>query len=182
MVVEGERAMPAVDLTLQKEIGSLYSAHHNWLYRWLRGKLGNTFDAADLAHDTFLRLMVSRRMSDLQEGASRAFLTHVAKGLLIDHWRRKAVETAFLETIQHLPEPEVPSPEVRLLILEALYRIDAMLHAMPAKTREIFLLAQLDGLRYQEIAQQCAVSLVTVKRHMRAAFISCLSLEIEVSV
>jgi RNA polymerase sigma-70 factor (ECF subfamily) len=63
-----------------------------------------------------------------------------------------------------------------MLILEALYRVEAMLRSLPARTRAIFLLAQLDGLTYQQIADQSGVSLVTVKRHMRSAFAACLAL------
>ena len=163
--------MPAAVPT--SSIATLYSDHHGWLQGWLRGKLGNASQAADLAHDTYVRLMQSRR-ADF--GAQpRAFLTHVAKGLLVDHWRRQDVERAYLDTIALLPEAQAPSPETRLLVLETLYRVEAMLRALPPQTREIFLLAQLDELSYQQIADRRAISLATVKRHMRAAFLACLA-------
>ena len=38
---------------------ALYSEHHGWLQNWLRGKLGCAADAADLAQDTFLRILLS---------------------------------------------------------------------------------------------------------------------------
>ncbi|MBO3274253.1 sigma-70 family RNA polymerase sigma factor [Pseudomonas schmalbachii] len=164
--------MPA-EFAPQREIHALYSNHHGWLYGWLRGKLGNACDAADLAHDTFVRLMQSRRTQFGDE--PRALLTHIAKALVVDHWRRQDVERAYLDAIAHLPEPETPSPETRLLILEALYRIEAMLRGLPEQTREIFLLAQLDGLAYREIAERLGTSLITVKRHMRKAFLACLA-------
>lgn len=165
------------DDAFQSEVGVLYSAHHHWLYNWLRGKLGNACDADDIAHDTFVRVMIDQKKQLLRVDSPRAFLTHVAKGLVVDHWRRRDVETAFLHSIACLPESDVPSPETRMLILEALMRIDAMLRTMPTQTRKIFLLAQLDGLRYKEIADQLHLSLITVKRHMRTAFVACLSLD-----
>ena len=161
--------MPAAAPT----IATLYSDHHGWLQGWLRGKLGNASQAADLAHDTYVRLLQSRRTEFGQQ--PRAFLTHVAKGLLIDHWRRQEVERAYLDTIALLPEAQSPSPETRLLVLETLYRVEAMLRAMPAQTREIFLMAQLDELSYQQIADRRRTSLATVKRHMRAAFLACMA-------
>ncbi|MNP48326.1 putative RNA polymerase sigma factor FecI [compost metagenome] len=96
---------------------------------------------------------------------------------MVDRWRRQDVERAYLEAIAHLPEPEAPSPETRWLILETLYRVDAMLREMPARVRQVFLLSQLDGLTYGEIAEQLNVSLITVKRDMRSAFLACLSLD-----
>ena len=167
--------MPVVDIAT-RQIHLLYTGHHGWLYGWLCRKLGNTGDAADLAHDTFVRVMVSRRLPDQLGDEPRALLTHIAKGLVIDHWRRQDVERAYLEALAHLPEPEAPSPETRLLILEALRRVEAMLRSLLERTRRIFLMAQLDGLTYQQIADQLGTSLVTVKRHMRRAFSACLAL------
>ncbi|OLS61920.1 sigma-70 family RNA polymerase sigma factor [Pseudomonas putida] len=165
--------MSLTDRASHPHIESLYCEHHGWLHGWLQRKLGNTCDAADLAHDTFIRLLVRPTRSFGSE--PRALLTHIAKGLVVDRWRRQDVERAYLESIAHLPEAEVPSPETRWLILEALQRIDAMLREMPGRTRQTFLLSQIDGLTYQQIADQLGVSLITVKRDMRDAFIACLS-------
>ncbi|UXY50456.1 sigma-70 family RNA polymerase sigma factor [Pseudomonas tohonis] len=166
--------MPAAEQTLHRQIHTLYSDHHGWLHAWLSRRLGNAWDAADLAHDTFLRLL--GRQADRDFGSEpRALLTHIAKGLVIDRWRRQDIEQAYLESIAHLPEPEVPSPETRLLILECLCRIEALLAGMPGKTRQAFLLSQLEGLGYAEIATRLGVSLASVKRYMRDAFLACLS-------
>lgn len=61
------------------------------------------------------------------------------------------------------------------MILEALYRIDAMLASMPDKTRQAFLMSQIDGMTYPQIAIELKVSVITVKRYMRDAFLACLS-------
>ncbi|OZI65096.1 sigma-70 family RNA polymerase sigma factor [Bordetella genomosp. 1] len=160
-----------------RDVDRLYRDHHGWLAGWLRARLGNAGDAADLAHDTFVRVLQARRRAaaDAPDGGSRAFLVHIAKGLMVDHWRRQAVERAYLEALAVLPEAVTPSVEARALILETLVRIDAALAALPARTREIFLLAQFDGLKYDAIADRMAVSLATVKRHMQAGFVACLA-------
>ncbi|MEX3777290.1 sigma-70 family RNA polymerase sigma factor [Pseudomonas sp. MYb118] len=157
-----------------QQIHTLYSEHHGWLQGWLHRKLGNRCDAADLAHDTFLRLLTRQVIKPLGS-EPRALLTHIAKGLVVDRWRRQDIERAYLETIAQLPPAEVPSPETRLLILETLTRIEALLRELPAVTRETFLLSQIEGLTYAQIAERLNLSLITVKRHMRAAFIACLS-------
>ncbi|KGD89996.1 RNA polymerase sigma factor [Achromobacter sp. RTa] len=165
--------MPTPDSLSANTVTKLYRDHHGWLSGWLRRKLGNSFDAADLAHDTFVRLMAGRRQQG--PGAEpRALLTHIAKGLVVDHWRRRALEDAYLAAVARLPAPEVPSPEVRALILETLQAIDAALRTLPAKTREIFLMSQFDGMAYEAIAKRLNVSLSTVKRHMQAALTACL--------
>ena len=97
---------------------ALYSEHHGWLQNWLRGKLGCAADAADLAQDTFLRILLKRELREI--GMPRAFLRTIARGLVIDHWRREELQRAYLESIAHLPEAQAPSPEARELVLELL--------------------------------------------------------------
>lgn len=165
--------MSSTDSLPNDAVTQIYRDHHGWLSGWLRKKLGNSFDAADLAHDTFVRLMGAR----VREGGGaepRALLTHIAKGLVVDHWRRRALEDAYQAAAAQLPPCEAPSPEVRALILETLYAIDATLRTLPAKTREIFLASQFDGMAYADIARVQRVSLATVKRHMQKALTACL--------
>ncbi len=50
--------MPAATGTAQSR-QQLYLDHHGWLHGWLRRRLGDREHAADIAHDTFLRLLVT---------------------------------------------------------------------------------------------------------------------------
>ena len=90
--------MPNPVLASSDAVHLLYRAHHGWLHGWLRAKLGNAFDAADLAQDTFLRVLRHRHELDaLRE--PRAYLTTIAKRLLMNHHRRRSVEQAYLEAL-----------------------------------------------------------------------------------
>lgn len=154
----------------------LYIEHHGWLQGWLQTRLNNRADAADLAQDTFLRLL-QRRIGELAE--PRAYLRTVARGLVIDLWRRRDIERAWLETIAQLPEQQAPSPETGLLIIESLIAIDSLLGELPAAVREAFLLAQLDGMTCPAIAQRLGVSLSTVERYIAKALRHCYRLTFE---
>ena len=61
-------------------------------------------------------------------------------------------------------------------MLETLHDIDAMLDALPPLVKRTFLLSQIAGLKYQEIANELDISLITVKRYMKQAFVQCLLL------
>ncbi len=153
---------------------ALYGDHHGWLQTWMRRRLGNAFEAADLAHDTFVRILAARSPLRIEE--PRAYLTTVARGVLVNWYRRQALERAYLDALASTPEALAPSEEQRAIILETLHQIDAMLDALPAPVRRAFLLSQLDGLTYDEIAARIGVSLITVKRYMKRAFLACLAL------
>ena len=159
------------------DVAKIYGEHHPWLLGWLRRKLGGADHAADLAQDTFVRVLAAQaeqRALVLRE--PRAYLTTVARNLLINHVQRLSLEQAWLDAMAQLPEPLAPSPEQQLLVLEALHQIDAMLNGLPPKVREAFLLSQLDGLTYAQVAQRLDVTVRTVKRYMAQAFEQCILL------
>jgi len=165
--------MEADDCDPRQQVHTLYRDHHAWLQLWLRRRLGNVSDAADLAHDTFARILDSRLPAVLHE--PRAYLPTVARGILVNWYQRRALEQAYLEALAQLPEEQAPSPERQLLILQTLHEIDAMLDALPAPVRRAFLLSQIEGLTYEAIAREIGVSLITVKRYMARAFKQCLA-------
>lgn len=156
-------------------VETIYREHHGWLKAWLQRRLGSAHGAADLAHDTFVRLMSSPQLPALQE--PRAFLRTIAHGVVVNHWRRQDLERAWMSALAALPENLAPSPEDRLVALQTLQRVDAMLDRLNPKARSAFLLSQLDGLTYAAIAVQLAVSERMVKKYMAQAMLQCLLLE-----
>lgn len=152
-------------------VGMLYREHHRWLVGFLHRRLGDRDNAADLAHDAFERLLRGDASQALQQ--PRAYLTTIARNLMISHFRHAQVERAYLEVLASQPEATAPSLETRALILETLERLCRLVEAMTPRTRTVFLLAQLDGLSYPQVAQQLGLSLDVVKKAMSRALQQC---------
>jgi RNA polymerase sigma-70 factor (ECF subfamily) len=160
----------------EQSLQQLYSEHHGWLNAWLRKRLGCAHNAADLAQDTFMRVLAKDSgLPAIRE--PRAYLSTIAHSLMVNFWRRQAIERAYLDALALQPEQYAPSPEERELIMETLLAIDAMLLRLPGKVRQAFLLSQLDGLTYAVIAERLLVSERMVKKYMAQAMLHCLLLE-----
>lgn len=153
---------------------ALYSEHNGWLKNWLRTRLGNASDAADLAQDTFIRVLNARNAESIRE--PRSYLGSIAHALMVDRFRRRAVEQAYLAELAARPEQTVDSPETRVMILETLVAVDTLLDGLGERTRRIFLAVQLEGLSYSAAAERVGVSLNTVKKHLARAMTHCLLL------
>ncbi len=164
--------MPVTVDAAHREVAGLYDAHHRWLSSWLRKRLGDAHQAADLSHDIFLRLLAREEPVDARE--PRAFLTTVAQRMLFSHWRRQQLERAYLDALSHCAPALALSPEERAILLETLVEIDRLLDGLPSVVRRAFLLSQLDGLKQAEIAEQLGISLATVKRYLVKAGMHCL--------
>ncbi|KTB66130.1 RNA polymerase subunit sigma [Pseudomonas fluorescens] len=149
----------------------IYEQHHSWLHSWLKGKLHNACDAADVAHDTFVRILGGRHAAQIVE--PRDYLATIARGLVIDRYRRHAIEQAYKQTLAERPEAITISEEDKAIIIETLVAVDKALSALGERARRIFMLSQIEGLTYQQIADQLQVSLTTVKKHMIRALTEC---------
>lgn len=157
-------------------IAELYRDHHGWLRGWLRRRLGCAAEAADLAHDTFVRLLRSPQRFDSQPEA-RAYLRVVANGLCVDLWRHREVERAWLETLACRPEAVEPSTEQRAIVVETLMEIGAMLDRLSLKAASAFIMAQVDGMPYRDIAAQLGVSERMIKKYIAQAMLQCALIE-----
>ncbi|MNC46648.1 putative RNA polymerase sigma factor FecI [compost metagenome] len=99
--------------------------------------------------------------------------------MCIDHWRRRQLEQAWLDTLAAQLQAVQPSPEQRAIIVETLYEVDAMLQRLPQRVREAFILAQLHGLPYRVIAEEIGVCERMVKKYLAQALMHCAILEAE---
>jgi len=171
--------MSANDLSLRSAVNDLYCEHHGWLNGWLRKRLGNAFDAADLTQDTFVRVIKARSALDIRE--PRPYLSRIAKGLLIDLIRRRSLEQAYLEALASLPEALQPSLEEQAILLQALVEIDRLLQGLGPKVKQVFMLSQFDGLTYPQIAEHMNISVRSVNNYMAKAMEHCCLMQLQLA-
>lgn len=157
------------------EITALYREQHGWLCQWLRRRLGCSQIAADLAQDTFVRLLT--REDPLPIRDSRVFLSTVAHRVMCNHLRRLKLERAYLQALATLPEAFMPSPEEQAIAMQTLLDLDRALDGLEAPVRKAFLWSQVDGMSHEDIAAQLGVSVTTVKRYIVKAGVRCFFLD-----
>lgn len=152
-------------------LDALYRDHRSWLQAWLHRRMGCSETAADVAQDTFVRVLLRRELPALNE--PRSFLATIARGLMVDHFRRAHLERAYLQELAALPEAHQPSAEDRALMIEALLEIERLLSGLSARARRAFLLSRLDGLSHAEIAAQVGVSVPRVRQYLAQGLRCC---------
>ena len=167
--------MPKPDPALRKQVSRIYQEHHRWLQGWLRPRVDCRHLAADLVQDVFVRVLSAPNASDRLDAVRepRGYLATIARRLMIDYFRRARLERAWLLALAEQPEAFEISEQERLILLQTLCEMDAMLAGLGRKVRRAFLLSQLDGMTYKLIGVELGVSEVTVTRYIAKAFHHC---------
>jgi RNA polymerase sigma-19 factor, ECF subfamily len=164
---------PLMESSSRHYVQQLYADHHDWLQAWLNRRVNNRADAADLTQDTFLRVLTTAPGAPLAE--PRAYLLTLARRLTIDLWRSRDVEARYLQALAQEPEAYAVSAETLAILRQAVAEIDRHLDGLPVAVKHAFLLNRLDGMTHPAIARELGLSLATVERHIRRAFLHCLA-------
>ena len=129
------------------DLEDLFTAHHSRLFRYFCRAVGRAETARDLTQEVFLR--VSRTQIPATVDGSTAWLFRIARNLAIDHGRKQLRQP---EPSALLCEPaRSASQDVELAVNEALA-------SLPALDRDVFLMREVSGLGYEEIAASCELT------------------------
>ena len=125
----------------------------------------NPADAEDLVQETFMRLL---RMQDMRSIKNiEAFLFRIAGNLLRDRARHLTTVRKHIDAgVEADKASEVSRPERVLQNRETLQALLQGLDVLSEKTRDIFLLHRLEGMKYAEIAEFYGISASAVEKHM----------------
>ena len=118
-----------------------------------------------------MRLLKRDDLSNLRE--PRTLLATIARGLLIDYFRRSTLERAYLDELALQPEELQPGAEEQLQVLQALREVNRMLGELSANSRAAFIYNRLDGLTHAEIASRLGVSVPRVRLYLAQALRLC---------
>lgn len=133
-------------MTVDPEV--LFVANQPRLFRYFLRAVGQIETARDLTQDVFLR--VSRTaVPSAPDGEVRAWLFRIARNLALDHYRKHGRHAPLIPVVAE--GSRSPSQEVDAAVNEALA-------ALPDLDRDVFLMREMAGLGYDEIARACELT------------------------
>lgn len=125
--------------------------------------------AEDLLHSAFVRLAEYSERNSVDNPAG--FLVRTAANMAVDEQRRIRVRREApidVAGLLQIADGQPLHPEA-LEARERLQKVLAGLESLGPRTREIFLLHRLDGLKYRDIAAQLGISVSAVEKHVAKA-------------
>lgn len=149
--------------------------HYDRVRNFIRRSVGSDEEAADLAQETFFRVINYGREHQIENGEHLLF--RIARNLITDRFRRKksrpeqsleseTSESECFDTVDLKPARVV---EAR----EDIRTVEATILELPERCREVFILSRFGGHSYAEIGARLGISTSTVEKHMSRALLAC---------
>ncbi|GGH07085.1 RNA polymerase sigma factor [Mucilaginibacter phyllosphaerae] len=143
----------------------LYSRYQTELHRFLFRFLQSSTATEDAAQDVFTKIWENR--SKLQNvKVFKAYLFVVARNHALDSLKKGFRSGNTIKEITESFSYQSRSAEDDLVSKEYLNFIEKTLHAIPHRSREIFLLCREQNKSYDEVATDLGISRNAVKNHM----------------
>lgn len=148
--------------------GRLVGLYQDRLYNSLLRVLGSAEDTRDVVQDAFVQAFLKL---DSFRGSSAFYtwLYRIAFNLAMSHVRRER-KTTSLDGLKdgcgREPIDGRPTPEVDLLKTERVAMVHAALAELSIEYRQILVLRELEGCRYEEIAEILELPVGTVRSRL----------------
>ena len=141
------------------------------LARYFQRKLRGTDDVDDLVQEVFLRLIKRGQVGELEHIG--AYLFQTASSVLNDHLRsRRSRRMDQHESFDSEVHAGADFAVDRVMEgQERLRHATAALLELPERTRNVFVLRRIEGMRYADIATRLGISVSAVEKHVQRAVV-----------
>lgn len=142
----------------------LFRRYFNKLYLYTLSFTKDDVIAEELVMDVMLRLWMKQGDITVQDSLS-PYLFRAVKNALINHWRKKAVQTSTLE----VNYSDARSADHDLLSSELDSFYNRQLEALSPQRKKVFELSRHENMSYPQIANALNLSVKTVEHHISAS-------------
>lgn len=155
---------PRPTRSLGAEFEALYNEHFAFVWRMLVHFGVPAQQVEDAVQDVFV--VVHRRFDDWDQQAPRSWLYGIARRVASGHRRSRA---RHLRKLDALPSPEPLELERQLADRELLDAVNAAVCALEPGLRDVFVMAEIEGMSAREIGQLLSTNPNTVASRLRKA-------------
>ncbi len=146
----------------------LFSVYRERLYAFAIGYLKMEEDAKELVQDVFVKVWENRHKLD-EDKSFNSYLFTIAKNTILNYFRKKASEQAYIEYIKKHTGLSVSPVEEKVEFSELQKKAQDLIEQLPPRQREIYHLSREKGLSNEEIARILHITKKTVENQITLA-------------
>ena len=156
------------------QVAQLFADHRDRLQQYLRARLANPDDAAELAQEAYLRLLRVKRADLIRH--PQAYLFRIAHNLLHELYTGRQMRLdGDIDADVELDalESEEPSPDELAVLAGRRRMIGRAVAELPEKCQAALVLHWRDGLTQLEIAERMNLSRQMVQKYLARGLAHC---------
>ncbi|PCI53369.1 MAG: RNA polymerase subunit sigma-24 [Alphaproteobacteria bacterium] len=126
-------------------------------------------DVDDLVQNVFTRLAGRRATTHIEN--PEAYLMTTASSVWKDYLRKR-ITHGYKDHVEYDDEqhsPECFGPDRVLEGREAVKRLAAALMELPPRTRQVYVLCRVDGMKRKDVARRIGISVSAIEKHLMKA-------------
>ena len=136
---------------LYKIFDEVYKEYATGIFRFIYFRVSDSDLAQDITEDTFLRYW--KQLNNKEEiGNNKALLYVIARGLIIDFYRKKSKKPVSIDTIEERFLSSLDKTEDELLIKQEIEHVFTLIKKLKKEYQEILLLHYVEDLEVSELA------------------------------
>ena len=147
----------------EKKYSLLVKQHKNMIYGYALYMLKDRMEADDAAQEVLIRLW--HNLDSINLVAAKSWLIRTTHNLCIDYIRKRKqvyqIDEEFTESIE--ANESDSNPLIMTQIKMAANKVKELIKELPEHLRSVFVLYELEGLKYREISKTLDLPINTVK-------------------
>ncbi len=167
---ETEALIGRVAMRDQKAFATLYKRTNPKLFGVCLRITGNRTDAEEVLQEVYVKIWQRAEQFSPSEGPAMPWLAAIARNRSIDFVRARKPVADEIDTAYDLADTE-PDPEEQAIVKGEGRRIDRCMEELEADRARAVRSAYVEGLSYQELADQHSVPLNTMRTWLRRSLI-----------
>lgn len=159
-----EELMTQFQAGIIKAFDTLVSRHTEYLFKFTNSRLRNEDASQDVVQEVFIRIYRNRHSYHYKTAKFSTWMYTIAKNLIITEYRRISKKSfKSIDTIDDPIDTRLIPPDVELHCKMQGNFINEALNSIKDSCREMIVLRDIQGLKYDEIAEITGAPLGSVK-------------------
>ncbi|HEX2585226.1 MAG TPA: RNA polymerase sigma factor [Steroidobacteraceae bacterium] len=163
-----------VDERPKLSVKEVINKYHHSLLSFLRQRVRISENAADVAQETYVRMLQYEGSREIQSPSSLLFkiAINVANDLGRAEQVRHIGEQCSLDDLEL--ESDQATPEREIAAAQELDHLYDVIEKLPPKCKRVFILSRMHCMTYPQIAKHCGISVKMVEKHISHALAVCM--------
>ena len=160
-------------ITFKRPFEAVYEDQFDYVYNLIYMRVLQRETAEDLTSETFIRAMKAYDRYDPALAGERTWLSHIAKNLLIDYYRKKAADKSDVtgdEILNIIPDEDQELAKLTDPVNQTVYEL---LSLLDEEERRLLLLRYFEDKKNPEIAEELGINAKAVSERYRRLLLKC---------